>query len=1090
MFSIAKKISLFTSGLVFLASATVSLIIYVSNYDDLVNYQLEDFISHVEQEKLVLERTIHAARDNALILSDVPPIQGIIRARSNQGFDVSGDSTEAQWKQRLQSIFKVLLSAKPKYLQLRYLDAGGKELVRVERKSGRIVVVEERALQAKSHRPYVQETLKLKKNQIYISDITKNMEWGKIQIPLQYMMRVATPVFEEEGDIAGLIVINVDSYEIFTKLGNAIPEGSNLYVANSDGQIMVHKEGDIKNNYHHEHKHDEGEIFHDHAKPLQVLYPIIEELAEHHDNDTQQSNYHLLKQNDEVLQVFRIFYGERNDTSRYLTVLLAHPNASVFSKVTSMRNQTALMVLGFIILSSIAAMVFARVISNPMQKITDAAENFGHDESAVPVLPEDASGEIGVLAKTLKTMMRRIQDNKKKHLKIEEKLRESEEYFRVMTENIPGVVYQWYERGDEERGYYYVSPRVKEIYNVSAEELVENWQSLPLYEEDKEAWKASVEEALRTKGYWRFEGRFVLPDGSLKWWRGVSNIVKRTKNETVFNGIILDIDEQKKADERIREMAAFPHQNPNPVISVDSKTNTIAYINHAGRNVFGRYLEEDDKYPFEPNMIFIKDQFERRNQPIVSCELEVDNRIYAQTVSRTQLEDGLTYYIYFNDITERVQSEQNILHLLDGTTIGAGKQFFELAVEHLAAIAGTEYALIGKIDDKHKPGIASTLAVWKKNQLMDNMEYHLEGTPCMGALKKELCLYSKNVRKEFPEAEMLQKMNIEGYVGLPLLGQSDNIIGVMACFGPETLKLTGQQKRLLKIFASRVGVEMERQKMLKELKDYNLNLEALVDEKTADLVAAMETAEIAQEAAEDASRAKSEFLSNMSHEIRTPMHAIISFSRQGIERIEKWSKEKQAENLQLIKESGERLLLLLNNLLDLSKLEAGNEQPVQYNYTMEECDVAEIARKAIRQLSSIAKEKNIKVSLKKKGAITKAYCDKDKIMQVMMNLLSNAIKFTPENNKIEAIFSNDGDDLLFSVIDNGVGVPQGELESIFDKFIQSSKTKTGAGGTGLGLAICKEIITAHQGRIWAKNNKEGGATLTFRIPMEPTNRET
>ncbi len=240
----------------------------------------------------------------------------------------------------------------------------------------------------------------------------------------------------------------------------------------------------------------------------------------------------------------------------------------------------------------------------------------------------------------------------------------------------------------------------------------------------------------------------------------------------------------------------------------------------------------------------------------------------------------------------------------------------------------------------------------------------------------------------------------------------------------------------------------------------------------------------ARQEAERANMAKSEFLANMSHELRTPLHSIISFSKMGAQAIDDWTKEEQMENLTLIQQSGDRLLAVLNGILDLSKLESGIME-----FDMEENDLKTIVEDTIKQLSSLTQEKNITIDVTDKEFPTIAEFDRQKITQVVWNLLSNAIKFTPEDRKISVIFGNfpleqNVDALSLSIIDEGVGIPDNELDAIFDKFIQSSQTKTGAGGTGLGLAICKEIIEAHHGRIWAENNTNTGAKLTFSIPVK------
>jgi PAS domain S-box-containing protein len=232
----------------------------------------------------------------------------------------------------------------------------------------------------------------------------------------------------------------------------------------------------------------------------------------------------------------------------------------------------------------------------------------------------------------------------------------------------------------------------------------------------------------------------------------------------------------------------------------------------------------------------------------------------------------------------------------------------------------------------------------------------------------------------------------------------------------------------------------------------------------------------------EAQRSKSEFLANMSHELRTPMHSILSFSQLGLKKIESADKEKLLKYFNRIETSGERLLVLLNDLLDLSKLESGRMdlelKTANLQLTLESC--------LNEQESQIADQKlRITTSFDRDCIGT---FDTVRINQVITNLLSNAIKFTPDGKSISITITTDKladrPTLCFSIEDEGIGIPEGELEEVFDKFIQSSKTKTSAGGTGLGLSICKEIISSHHGKIWAKHGAHGGTIFKFTIPLD------
>ncbi|MEE8612859.1 MAG: HAMP domain-containing sensor histidine kinase, partial [Nitrospirales bacterium] len=195
--------------------------------------------------------------------------------------------------------------------------------------------------------------------------------------------------------------------------------------------------------------------------------------------------------------------------------------------------------------------------------------------------------------------------------------------------------------------------------------------------------------------------------------------------------------------------------------------------------------------------------------------------------------------------------------------------------------------------------------------------------------------------------------------------------------------------------------------------------------------------------------------------------------------------------LSLIKESGHRLLTLLNDLLDLSKWEAG-----RMTLNVQEGDLQEIVRAVEGQCAELLRANRLRMEIESTVGLPRATFDPERMAQVVRNLLSNAINFSPHGKIITVSFqattvrvgrrSTDPTcrpGIALRIQDQGVGVPDGELATVFDRFVQSSRTKTGAGGTGLGLAICKEIVEAHEGTIWAENHPGGGAMFTLAIPL-------
>lgn len=232
-----------------------------------------------------------------------------------------------------------------------------------------------------------------------------------------------------------------------------------------------------------------------------------------------------------------------------------------------------------------------------------------------------------------------------------------------------------------------------------------------------------------------------------------------------------------------------------------------------------------------------------------------------------------------------------------------------------------------------------------------------------------------------------------------------------------------------------------------------------------------------KEAAEEANRAKSAFLANISHELRTPMHGILSFARFGQQKIDTATKEKLKSYFDEISESGTRLMSLLNDLLDLSKLEAGKVE-----YSMKADDFLVVAKAAISESEAFVEEKGLSVELQCNANEAVAVFDQSKMLQVIRNILLNAIKFSEKGSTIKCVAEVLDAKVRCSVINQGVGIPHDELEAIFNKFTQSSKTRTGAGGTGLGLAICKEIVKQHRGEIWAESEPNGETKFIFELP--------
>lgn len=271
-----------------------------------------------------------------------------------------------------------------------------------------------------------------------------------------------------------------------------------------------------------------------------------------------------------------------------------------------------------------------------------------------------------------------------------------------------------------------------------------------------------------------------------------------------------------------------------------------------------------------------------------------------------------------------------------------------------------------------------------------------------------------------------------------------------------------------------VSLKITHSEAEQEIRLHALELKDKVEKRTVELKVALENEM-------HANKAKSEFLANMSHELRTPLHAIISFSNLAQKKV---SDEKRNNYLANILLSGRRLTRLLDNLLDLAKLDAG-KMIMQFKSH----EILKAAEQVKNELYSLSSDKSQIINISHTGN-TLAEFDYDRIIQVLNNLYSNSIKFSPVNSVIEVDISDlsqSGRDYIkVTISDEGIGIPADELEHVFDKFEQSSMTKTRAGGTGLGLAISREIIIAHHGAIWGESpppNRHKGTQFSFILPV-------
>ena len=231
---------------------------------------------------------------------------------------------------------------------------------------------------------------------------------------------------------------------------------------------------------------------------------------------------------------------------------------------------------------------------------------------------------------------------------------------------------------------------------------------------------------------------------------------------------------------------------------------------------------------------------------------------------------------------------------------------------------------------------------------------------------------------------------------------------------------------------------------------------------------------------EAASRHKSEFLANMSHELRTPLNGIIGFSEVLDDRMFGELNEKQGEYVRVILNSGRHLLSLINDILDLSKVEAGRMELELGTFNL---------RMALENALTLIRERatrhGLALGLTVDETLEDIVADERKLKQVLLNLLSNAVKFTPEGGRIDVRALPANGTVEVSVTDTGFGIAAEDQEAIFEEFRQVGNAARKREGTGLGLALARKFVELHGGRLWVKSEVGRGSTFTFTIPTSP-----
>jgi diguanylate cyclase (GGDEF)-like protein len=319
----------------------------------------------------------------------------------------------------------------------------------------------------------------------------------------------------------------------------------------------------------------------------------------------------------------------------------------------------------------------------------------------------------------------------------------------------------------------------------------------------------------------------------------------------------------------------------------------------------------------------------------------------------------------------------------------------------------------------------------------------------------------------------------------------DEVAGILYIDDFKPRQFSERQKTSLNLFSYVIGVCMERFRLSRGTEDKKWELDSLKQNLEKKVIERTEALEKSNRELEYANQLKGRFIANMSHELRTPLNSILGFSDVLLDKTFGGLTENQERYLRNIHVSGKHLLELINNVLDIAKIEAG-----KFEMAYETFHIEDIISEVINIMKSLAENKFVEIFVSLGEGIGTITADKVKLKQVLYNLLSNAIKFTPEGGKINVtvdkeIYSDNGESLRisgsesmrFSITDTGIGIVPEDREKIFNEFEQSiTSLSSKYGGAGLGLALTKKLVELHGGKITVESELGKGSTFTFLIP--------
>ncbi len=431
------------------------------------------------------------------------------------------------------------------------------------------------------------------------------------------------------------------------------------------------------------------------------------------------------------------------------------------------------------------------------------------------------------------------------------------------------------------------------------------------------------------------------------------------------------------------------------------------------------------------------------------------------------------YIIRHSDVIEAAllenkRKEDALQAIVEGTAGKTGADFYRTCTKYLAEIFEVRYTFLTKLLDQSF-NKSQMISLWTGGELIEPYEMELAGTPCLATYQNSWGIFPADLQTHFPTATALASLQGESYISVVIRDFAGKIIGNLGVIDTKPLpEDTATLQFILQLFANRVAAEMKRQDDEDKICENNRCLELINQELLC------------------ATRRKNEFLATMSHELRTPLNAILGMSEALEDEVFGDLNERQIKSLRTIRRSGRHLLSLINDILDVSKIEAG-----KLEIEVVTTGVQDLCSSSLIFVKQQAFDKQIKLDVQLPPAVGNIAVDERRMRQVLINLLSNAVKFTPAGGRIilsvvrqEKEDSEDESSWIeFKVTDTGIGISAVDQDKLFQPFVQlDSSLNRQYAGTGLGLTLVKQIVELHGGTVQLQSEVQQGSCFTVHLP--------